>query len=40
MRIVLCIEYKDTNYTGWQAQNKRSKKTIQFYIVYKFNEQY
>ena len=26
MRIVLCIEYKDTNYTGWQAQNKRSKK--------------
>ena len=32
MRIVLCIEYKGTNYTGWQAQNKTSKKTIQYYL--------
>ncbi len=32
MRIVLCIEYEGTNYTGWQAQNKSSKKTVQYYL--------
>ncbi|MEC9206188.1 MAG: tRNA pseudouridine(38-40) synthase TruA [Pseudomonadota bacterium] len=32
MRVVLCIEYKGTNYTGWQAQNNKSKKTIQYFV--------
>jgi len=32
MRVALCIEYKGTNYTGWQAQNNKSKETIQYYV--------
>ena len=32
MRVALCIEYKGTNYTEWQAQNKKSKETIQDYV--------
>ena len=32
MRKVLCIEYKGTNYTGWQSQTNQSKKTIQYHI--------
>ncbi len=32
MRIALCIEYKGTNYIGWQAQNSKSRKTIQYCV--------
>ena len=32
MNVKFTAEYKGTNYTGWQAQNKTSKKTIQYYL--------
>ena len=32
MKIALCIEYNGSNYFGWQAQTKKSKKTIQYYV--------
>ena len=32
MRIALCIEYKGTNYFGWQTQKINKNKTIQHYV--------
>ena len=32
MRLALCVEYKGTNYFGWQVQKHHKEKTIQYHI--------